>query len=369
MSIAFTAGELLSRKEGMDRGHRNVAHTQMRALLLRSQAPLAANPSPLELVDLPVPQPGRGEVRIRVEACGICHTDLHIVEGDLAPRALPLVPGHQIVGTVDAAGQGVERPREGDRVGVAWLAWTDGECVFCRSGSENLCERGRFTGFDVPGGYADATVADARYVYPLPRHAAAQETAPLLCAGIIGYRSLKVAQVRPGDRVGLFGFGASAHLAIQVAVRWGCEVFVFTRGETHRALARTLGAAWAGGLGDPAPGPVDRGVVFAPSGDVVVGALAHLRRGGTLAINAIHLDRIPEFPYRHLYWERTVRSVANATRRDAEEFLALAAEQSLRVSVRSVPPQEANAALRDLKRGAIEGAAVLVFDERPHTPA
>ncbi len=290
----------------------------MRALLLRSQAPLATRPSPLELVDIPAPRPGPGQVRIRVEACGICHTDLHIIEGELVPPALPLVPGHQIVGTVDAAGHGVERVREGDRVGVAWLAWTCGECVFCRSGSENLCLQGRFTGFDVPGGYADATVADARYVYHLPQRAAPHEAAPLLCAGIIGYRSLKLAEARVGDRVGLFGFGASAHLAIQVAMRWGCEVFVFTRSEAHRALARTLGAAWAGGLADPAPGPVDRGVVFAPSGDGVVGALAHLRRGGTLAINAIHLDRIPEFPYRQLYWERTVRSVANATRRDAE---------------------------------------------------
>ncbi len=341
----------------------------MRALLLRSQAPLAAKPSPLELVDLPLPQPGRGQVRIRVEACGICHTDLHIVEGDLAPRALPLVPGHQIVGTVDAVADAVEHLREGDRVGVAWLAWTCGQCRFCRSGFENLCEQGRFTGFDVPGGYADAAVADARYVYRLPPDPAAHEAAPLLCAGIIGYRSLRLAEVRAGDRVGLFGFGASAHLAIQVAVRWGCEVFVFTRSEAHRALARTLGAAWAGGLADPAPGPVDRGVVFAPSGDVVVGALAHLRRGGTLAINAIHLDRIPEFPYRHLYWERTVRSVANATRRDAEEFLALATEQSLRVSVRSVRPQDANAALLDLRRGAIDGAAVLRFDDAANAPA
>jgi alcohol dehydrogenase, propanol-preferring len=341
----------------------------MRALLLRSQAPLATNPSPLELAGIPLPDPGRGHVRIRVEACAICHTDLHIVEGDLVPRTLPLVPGHQIVGTVDAVGDAVADVREGDRVGVAWLAWTCGECRFCRSGSENLCERARFTGFDVPGGYADATVADARYVYHLPPHPAASEAAPLLCAGIIGYRSLKQAEIRPGDRVGLFGFGASAHLAIQVAVRWGCEVFVFTRGEAHRALARTLGAAWVGGLGDPAPGQVDRGVVFAPSGDVVVGALAHLRRGGTLAINAIHLDRIPEFPYRQLYWERTMRSVANATRQDAEEFLALATEQSLRVSVKSVRPQDANAALRDLKRGAIDGAAVLRFDDPPHAPA
>jgi propanol-preferring alcohol dehydrogenase len=334
----------------------------MRALLLRSPAPLAVHPSPLELSEIPRPDPAPGQVRIQVQACGICHTDLHIVEGDLPPPALPLVPGHQIVGTVDAVGEAGTLLREGDRVGVAWLAWACGACEFCRSGRENLCERARFTGYDVPGGYADATVADASFVYRLPPRYPAHDAAPLLCAGIIGYRSLRLAEVRHGDRVGLFGFGASAHLAIQVARHWGCEVFVFTRSEAHRALARSLGAAWAGGLEDAAPAAVDRGVVFAPSGEVMVGALGHLRRGGTLAVNAIHLDRIPEFPYDRLYWERTVRSVANATRRDAEEFLALAMELSLRVSVRQVRLEEANAALGDLKHGAIQGAAVLQLD-------
>ncbi len=298
-----------------------------------------------------------------MRACGICHTDLHVVEGDITAPAFPLVLGHQIVGTVDAVGRGVGHLREGDRVGVAWLAWSCGACDFCRGGRENLCEQARFTGYDAPGGYADATVADARYVYPLPSHYADQEAAPLLCAGIIGYRSLRVVGVRPGNRVGLFGFGASAHLALQVARHWGCEVFVFTRSEPHRALARALGAAWAGGLEDPAPGPVECGIVFAPSGDVVVGALGHLRRGGTLAVNAIHLDRIPEFPYGKLYWERTIKSVANATRGDAEEFLALAMELSLRVSAREFRPEEANAALAALKGGAIQGAAVLRFSD------
>jgi propanol-preferring alcohol dehydrogenase len=334
----------------------------VRALLLRSPAPLAVRPSPLELSEIPRPDPGPGQVRIHVQACGMCHTDLHIVEGDLRPPALPLVPGHQVVGTVDAVGEAGTHLREGDRVGVAWLAWACGACEFCRSGRENLCERARFTGYDVPGGYAEATVADASFVYRLPPRYPAHDAAPLLCAGIIGYRSLRLAEVHHGDRVGLFGFGASAHLAIQVARHWGCEVFVFTRSEAHRALARSLGAAWAGGLEDDAPAAVDRGVVFAPSGEVVVGALEHLRRGGTLAVNAIHLDRIPEFPYDRLYWERTVRSVANATRKDAEEFLALAMELSLRVSVRQVRLEEANAALGDLKHGAIQGAAVLQFD-------
>lgn len=337
----------------------------MHALLLRSPAPLASRPSPLELAEIPCPNPGPGQVRVRVEACAICHTDLHIVEGELVPPALPLIPGHQIVGTIDAVGDAVTALREGDRVGVAWLAWTCGVCEFCRTGRENLCEQARFTGYDVPGGFAQATVADAGYVYPLAVRSSDLEAAPLLCAGIIGYRSLRVADVHPGDRVGLFGFGASAHLAIQVARHWGCEAFVFTRSEAHRTLARTLGAAWAGGLEEAAPGPVDRGIVFAPSGAVVIAALAHLRRGGTLAINAIHLDRIPEFPYAALYWERTVRSVANATRRDAEEFLALATELSMRVSIREVRPEEANVALGDLKRGAIQGAAVLRFEGAP----
>jgi alcohol dehydrogenase, propanol-preferring len=333
----------------------------MKALLLRSPAPLAVRADPLELSEIPTPDPLDGQVRIRVHACGICHTDLHIVEGELPPPALPLIPGHQIVGTIDAVGEAVTHLRAGDRVGVAWLAWTCGVCAFCRTGRENLCERVRFTGYDVPGGFAEAAVADARYVYHLPPHYPEHEAAPLLCAGIIGYRSLRLAEVHPGDRVGLFGFGASAHLAIQVARHWGCEVFVFTRGEAHRHLARALGAAWAGGVEDAAPGPVDRGVVFAPSGKVVVGALGHVARGGVLAVNAIHLDRIPDFPYARLYWERTLRSVANATRRDAEEFLALATELSLRVSTIQVRPEDANAALGDLKRGAIQGAAVLRF--------
>ena len=333
----------------------------MRALVLTAQAPLTVNPSPLSLIEVPVPDPAPGQVRIRVAACGICHTDLHIVEGELRAPALPLVPGHQVVGIVEATGHEVTHLRAGDRVGVAWLAWADGTCPRCREGRENLCAQIRFTGFDVPGGYADAVVADARYVYHIPSAFADHEAAPLLCAGIIGYRSLRVAETQPGERLGLFGFGSSAHLAIQVARHWGCEIYVFTRSKAHRDLALSLGAAWTGGLDDTPPGPVDRGVVFAPSGSVVVGALRHLRRGGTLAINAVYLDRIPEFAYEWIYWERTLRSVANATRADAEEFLALAAELSLRVSARQVRPDEANAALAAVKRGEIQGSAVLRF--------
>ncbi len=333
----------------------------MKALLLQAPAPLAVRPAPLELAELPLPDPGRGQVRVRVRACGICHTDLHIVEGDLRAPTLPLVPGHQVVGVVDAVGSGEEPLREGDRVGVAWLHEACGRCARCREGRENLCAEARFTGYDAPGGYAEALVAPAAFVHRLPSRYSDAEAAPLLCAGIIGYRSLRVAEVHPGERVGLFGFGASAHLAIQVARHWGCEVFVFTRSPAHRALARTLGATWTGGVEDEAPGEIDRGVVFAPSGGVVVGALGHLRRGGTLAVNAIHLDRIPAFPYALLYWERTLRSVANATRADAEAFLALADALPLRITSTSVGPQDVNAALGALKRGEIQGAAVLVF--------
>jgi alcohol dehydrogenase, propanol-preferring len=333
----------------------------MKALVLQAQSPLAVRPAPLELADVPLPVPHAGQVRIRVHACGICHTDLHIVEGDLRAPTLPLIPGHQVVGVIDAVGPGVERLHEGDRVGAAWLHSADGVCDRCREGRENLCLNGRFTGYHAPGGYAEALVAPADFVYRLPLRYPDADAAPLLCAGIIGYRSLRVAEVHAGERVGLFGFGASAHLAIQVARYWGCEVFVFTRGAAHRTLARTLGAAWAGGLGEDAPCEIDRGIVFAPSGDVVVGALRYLRRGGTLAVNAVHLDRILEFPYALLYWERTLRSVANATRKDGEEFLALAAEVPLRVTVTPVRPEDANTALRALKHGQIEGAAVLIF--------
>ncbi|HEX4835863.1 MAG TPA: zinc-dependent alcohol dehydrogenase family protein [bacterium] len=336
----------------------------MKALILQSPVPLAARPDPLAIAEVPVPSPGPGQVRLRVQACGICHTDLHIVEGDLPAPALPLIPGHQIVGIIEAVGPGVTGLREGDRVGVAWLYETDGTCPRCREGKENLCVHIRFTGYHVPGGYAEAVVAPAAFVYRLPSRYADAEAAPLLCAGIVGYRSLRLAEIHPGERVGLFGFGASAHLAMQVTMHWGCEVYVFTRSPDHRALARALGAAWTGGIEDEAPGEVDRGVVFAPSAAVVVGALGHLRRGGTLAINAIHLDRNLEVPYEKMYWERTIRSVANATRADAEEFLALAGDLSLHVSVTTAHFDGVNAALGALKRGQVQGAAVLLLSER-----
>lgn len=329
----------------------------MQGLLLRRPDP--ALESPLHLEDLPVPTPGAGEILIRVSRCGVCHTDLHIVTGELPMHKTPLVPGHQVVGRVETIGSGVTRFHAGDRVGVAWLYDACAVCEFCRSGRENLCREARFTGYDVDGGYAEFMVAKAEYAYPIPDRFSDTEAAPLLCAGVIGYRSLRLSEIQPGQRLGLFGFGASAHLVIQVARHWGCEVYVFTRGEPHREHARELGAVWAGGSEDPAPARVHAAVVFAPAGKVVVQALGHLERGGTVAINAIHLDRIPEFGYESLYWERTLRSVSNVTRRDAEEFLTLAAEIPIRTTTTVYPLAEANQALTAMRRSELSGAAVL----------
>ena len=306
-----------------------------------------------------LPSPAAHQVALRVLACGVCHTDLHLVEGEVA-AALPRVPGHQVVASVQSLGDEVEGVSVGDRVGVGWLAWTCGACRYCANGRENLCERARFTGRDVDGGYAEAMLADARFVYPLPASFSDVEAAPLLCAGIIGYRALKLSEVKPGERLGLFGFGASAHLAIQVARSWGCESYVFTRSEAHRRLARALGAVWAGGAEDDPGVALDAAVSFAPAGWLVPAALARLRRGGTLAVNAVHASDIPSFPYERLYWERTVRSVANFTREDAREFLALAADMALRVEVEVHRLPEANDVLVRLKRGEVQGAAVLV---------
>ena len=305
------------------------------------------------------PAPAAHEVALRVLACGVCHTDLHLVEGEVA-AALPRVPGHQVVARVESLGAEVEGVSVGDRVGVGWLAWTCGACPSCASGRRNLCERARFTGRDVDGGYADEMLADAHFVYPLPASFSDVEAAPLLCAGIIGYRALKLSEVQPGERLGLFGFGASAHLAIQVARSWRCETYVFTRSEAHRRLARELGALWTGGAEDDPGVALHAAVSFAPAGWLVPTALARLARGGTLAVNAVHASDIPSFPYELLYWERTVRSIANFTREDATEFLALAAEIGLRVEVDEHPLRDANEALVRLKRGQVQGAAVLV---------
>lgn len=322
--------------------------------------PRPVGEGPLALRELPDPRPGRGEVLLRVLACGVCHTDLHVAEGELEPVRRPLVPGHQIVGIVEESGPDVEGVGPGQRVGVTWLGWACGSCGYCREGLENLCDRARFTGYHLAGGYAEMAVANADFVVRVPDSFPEQRAAPLLCAGIIGYRSLRLSGIRPGGRLGLFGFGASAHLAIQIARHRGCEVYVFTRGEGHRRLARELGAAWVGGAEDEPPEELDAAVTFAPAGWLVPAALGKLRKGGTLAINAIHMSPIPEMRYELIYGERAVRSVTNLTRRDAREFLEAAAEIPIRVDVETFALEEANGALRRLKAGEINGAAVLI---------
>jgi propanol-preferring alcohol dehydrogenase len=323
------------------------------------RVPRPAEENPLEPADLPVPEPGPGEVRLRVLACGVCHTDLHLAEGELSLPRLPLVPGHQIVGLVDAVGAGVSGIKLRQRVGVPWLYWADGQCESCHRGQENLCPNALFTGKDVDGGFEEAMLAPADFVYPLPAGFPDEQAAPLLCAGVIGYRSLRLSEIEPGGRLGLYGFGASAHVTIQVARHWGCQVYVFTRSEDHQRHALDLGAAWAGQAQDRPPAPLDSAITFAPAGWLVPHALGALRPGGTLAINAIHMSPIPEMPYDLIYGERTVRSVANATRRDALELLQLAAEIPIHTDVELYPLAEANAVLRRLKRAEIRGAAVL----------
>ncbi len=296
---------------------------------------------------------------LRVHACGVCRTDLHIAEGELPPLRKDLIPGHQIVGEI-VEGATTELP-SGTRVGVSWIGGIDGTCWYCRHGLENLCDAATFTGYTVDGGYAEYALARADFVFPLPGGLDDLHAAPLLCAGIIGFRSLRVAGVQPGERVGLFGFGASAHLAIAVLRAWECEVYVSTRGASHRALAASLGAAWVGSEKEKPPVELDRAVTFAPSGDVVVAALSSLRKGGVVAINAIHLDRIPEFDYDRLLWgERQLRSVANMTRSDARDFLQIAAEIKLRPKVTTFSLDQANEALAAVKNDAVDGAAVIV---------
>ena len=313
----------------------------------------------LRLADVPEPRPGPGQVLIAVEACGVCRTDLHILDGDVRSK-LPLVPGHQVAGRIVELGAGVEGFTTGDLVGVGWIFSTCGACRFCTSGRENLCDRApRFTGRDVDGGYAERMIADARYAYPLPAGFTAVDAAPLLCAGIIGYRSLRLSGIQPGGRLALVGFGASAHLAAQVALHWGCEVYAFTREEVHRRLAMAIGATWAGQAWDDPGVPMDAAVIFAPAGELVPQTVAHLGRGGTLAINAIHMSAIPSFSYDLLYFERTVRSIANFTRRDATEFLELAAEIPVRAQIECYPLTGANEALERIRRGEVRGAAVL----------
>lgn len=329
----------------------------MRAAVLASPKDIVNRPLLVSEVTIPGIEPGH--LLLRVRTCGVCRTDLHIVEGELAPLRPNIIPGHQIVGEI-VEGATPELP-VGTRVGVSWISGTDGTCWYCRHGRENLCDSPTFTGYTVNGGYAEYALARSDFVFPLPRSLDDLHAAPLLCAGIIGFRALRVAGVEPGDRVGLFGFGASAHLAISVLRAWNCEVYVSTRGSSHRELAASLGASWVGSEHDKPPVELDRAVTFAPSGDVVIAALASLRKGGVVAINAIHLDWIPEFDYDHLLWgERQLRSVANMTRTDARDFLQLAADIKLRPKVTVFPLYHANEALAALKSDTIDGAAVIV---------
>jgi propanol-preferring alcohol dehydrogenase len=296
-----------------------------------------------------------------VEACGVCRTDLHITAGELPPLHKAITPGHQIVGRIEKLGQGITDWQPGARAGVSWLGGTDGTCLLCRKGRENLCDHPTFTGYSVNGGYAEYATARADFLIPLSEEHEAVHLAPLLCAGIIGFRSLRVAEVAHGDRVGLFGFGASAHLAIEVLKSWNCEVYVSTRGASHQQLARTLGAMWVGDATDRPPVPLDCAVTFAPSGDVVLAALASLRKGGIVAINAIHLDRIPQFDYDSLLWgERQLRSVANMTRQDAHDFVVLAAKINIRPRTTTFRLEAVNEALLAVSNDAIDGAAVVV---------
>jgi alcohol dehydrogenase, propanol-preferring len=322
-------------------------------------SPQDVSTHPLRIRDVAHPEPKLGHLLLRVRACGVCRTDLHIVEGELPVRREGVIPGHQIVGEIVEGGN-PDLP-VGSRVGVSWIGGTDGKCWYCQHGLENLCDAPAFTGYSVDGGYAEYALAREDFVFPLPQALDDLHAAPLLCAGIIGFRSLRVAGVEHGDRVGLFGFGASAHLAIAVLKAWNCEVYVSTRGASHRQLAASLGATWVGSEQERPPVELDRAVTFAPSGDVVIAALASLRKGGVVAINAIHLDRIPEFDYDRLLWgERQLRSVANMTRADARDFLQIAAEIGLRPKVTTFPLDRANEALAAVKSDAIDGAAVIV---------
>ena len=349
----------------------------MQAAVLISPAPIST--SPLRIEDVPTPDPQPGHVLLKILACGVCRTDLHIIEGELPQMHPRIIPGHQIVGEVIAGelepstahvGTGaLTRPEhgsaksilKGSRVGVSWIGGTDGTCSYCRRGMENLCDQPTFTGYSVNGGYAQYALARADFCFPIPTQLDALHAAPLLCAGIIGFRALRVAAVEKNERVGLFGFGASAHLAIRVLQAWNCEVYVSTRGESHRKLAESLGATWVGAERDKPPVELDRAITFAPAGDVVIAALSSLRKAGVVAINAIHLDRIPQFDYDRLLWgERQIRSVTNMTRADARDFLALAAEIKLRPQVTTFPLAKANEALQAVKNDAIDGAAVVI---------
>jgi len=329
----------------------------MKACLLHSPARVETNP--LEFTALPDPVVQGDQVLVRVAACGVCRTDLHVVEGELPPRKLPVIPGHQVVGRIERVGAEVSRLRVGDRVGIPWLHRTCGVCDYCRAGKENLCDNPTFTGYIVDGGYAEYTIAPEKFVYPISEALADEQAAPLLCAGIIGFRSLRLSGIEAGGRLGLYGFGAAAHLAIQVARHWNVSVYAMTRDARHQKLALEMGAVWAGGTVAEPPAKLDAAIIFAPAGEIVPAALKALKKGGTVALGGIHMSPIPPLDYNLLYHERVLRSVANNTRQDGEDFLRLAAEIPIHTEIEVFPLRDANRALNSLKNDAIRGAAVL----------
>lgn len=336
----------------------------MKACLLCHVAPIETNP--LELTDIADPEPRGDQVLVRVTACGVCRTDLHVIEGELPPRKSPVIPGHQVVGVIERMGERATRFKIGARVGIPWLHRTCGACEYCRAGKENLCDNPTFTGYVVDGGYAERTLAPEQFVYPIPDGFPDDQAAPLLCAGIIGFRSLRLSGIQPGGRLGFYGFGAAASVAIQVARHWNVEVYACTRDQRHRRLAVEMGAAWAGGAIDEPPVKLDCAIVFAPAGEIVPPALKALKKGGTLTLAGIHMSPIPPLDYNLLYHERVIRSVANNTRQDGEDFMRLAGEIPIQTEIETFPLAEANRALNSLKNDAIRGAAVLRVESRAH---
>ncbi len=336
----------------------------MKACLLRHVAPIETNP--LEFTVITDPEPRGDQVLVRVTACGVCRTDLHVIEGELPPRKSPVIPGHQVVGVIERMGERATRFKIGARVGIPWLHRTCGTCEYCRAGKENLCDNPIFTGYVVDGGYAERTLASEQFIYPIPDGFPDDQAAPLLCAGIIGFRSLRLSGIQPGGRLGFYGFGAAASVAIQVARHWNVEVYACSRDARHQRLALEMGAAWAGGAIDEPPAKLDSAIVFAPAGEIVPPALKALKKGGTLTLAGIHMSPIPPLDYNLLYHERVIRSVANNTRQDGEDFLRLAAEIPIKTEIETFPLAEANRALNSLKNDAIRGAAVLRVESRAH---
>lgn len=335
----------------------------MKALVLPKPAPIET--SPLMIRESPIPVPGNDEVLVKVNACGMCRTDLHVVEGELAPKLQNVIPGHQVVGRIVGRGANATTYADGARVGIPWLHRTDQTCEFCNRGKENLCPNAIFTGWTANGGYAEYVTAPEKFVYPIPDAFTDLAAAPLLCAGIIGFRSLRLCELESGDTLGIYGFGAAGHVCIQVAKYWGMRVMVSTREEKHRKLAAELGAEWVGGAYNDPPTPLNAAIIFAPAGELVPAALRNLKRGGTLVLGGIYMTPIPSFSYDLLYWERKIRSVANNTRQDGLDFLRIAAEIPIRTEVHAFPLEHANEAMQALKHDGIRGAGVLVVSEDP----